>query len=366
MHEGGLGDDLSDLPAAGAAPEWMSEKAIAIGHYFVASGHVRGPGPPVLRRGQRERHQASSARRWRGSPARRFDWEPDPARAAEKILAHIETKRDALGINAQAGTQTLRHEGTAGAGMSKIIASSAIRGRTRIVRHGRGACWPRRVAAKGADHAPSASRTRPTALPVIYSLLGRARETLAGHAPAFSRSAARCCRRSPDQVLAALPGRHPRRRRGDAVRLRDHRGLQVPDRAAAGATGIWLGAANDVIMRERGIEFVDGSAPGFAAVVGAAPTQRRRGPHRPRAAGEEPLRLHGRPHQRRARSPSSWPEAGVQLGWETRLVPFGKEISAAIYALGFANRVALSFGGVQARRLRRATCSTTRTASSPS
>ena len=35
------------------------------------------------------------------------------------------------------------------------------------------------------------------------------------------------------------------------------------------------------------------------------------------------------------------------MGWETRLVPFGKEISAAIYALGFANRVALSFGGVK-------------------
>ena len=35
--------------------------------------------------------------------------------------------------------------------------------------------------------------------------------------------------------------------------------------------GIWLGAASDVIMRERGIEFVDGTAPGFAAITGAAP-----------------------------------------------------------------------------------------------
>ena len=34
---------------------------------------------------------------------------------------------------------------------------------------------------------------------------------------------------------------------------------------------IWLGAADDVIMRKRGVEFVDGSAPGFAAIVGAAP-----------------------------------------------------------------------------------------------
>ena len=38
VKAGGLGNDISDLPAAGCAPEWMSEKAIAIGQYFVASG----------------------------------------------------------------------------------------------------------------------------------------------------------------------------------------------------------------------------------------------------------------------------------------------------------------------------------------
>ncbi len=38
VAEGGLGDDLSDVPVVGVAPEWMSEKAIAIGCYFVASG----------------------------------------------------------------------------------------------------------------------------------------------------------------------------------------------------------------------------------------------------------------------------------------------------------------------------------------
>ena len=38
IFEGGLGDDMAGLPAVGVAPEWMSEKAIAIGCYFVASG----------------------------------------------------------------------------------------------------------------------------------------------------------------------------------------------------------------------------------------------------------------------------------------------------------------------------------------
>ena len=40
-------------------------------------------------------------------------------------------------------------------------------------------------------------------------------------------------------------------------------------------------------------------------------------------------------------------EAGVQIGWSTRLVPFGPEISAAVFALGFANRAAMAFGGVE-------------------
>ncbi|MHC4575505.1 MAG: acetyl-CoA decarbonylase/synthase complex subunit alpha/beta, partial [Planctomycetota bacterium] len=46
-------------------------------------------------------------------------------------------------------------------------------------------------------------------------------------------------------------------------------------------------------------------------------------------------------------------EGGVQLGWDTRLVPFGPEITAAIYSLGFASRAALAFGGVQAGDFRR-------------
>jgi len=40
-------------------------------------------------------------------------------------------------------------------------------------------------------------------------------------------------------------------------------------------------------------------------------------------------------------------EAGVQVGWGTRIVPFGPDISSAVFALGFANRAAMSFGGVQ-------------------
>ena len=40
-------------------------------------------------------------------------------------------------------------------------------------------------------------------------------------------------------------------------------------------------------------------------------------------------------------------DAGVQIGWNTRLVSFGPDISAAVFALGFASRAAMAFGGVK-------------------
>ncbi len=110
--------------------------------------------------------------------------------------------------------------------------------------------------------------------------------------------------------------------------------------------GIWLGAAGDVIMRERGIEFVDGTAPGFAAITGAAPDvdtavsiarelqQKNLYVFMGGGAGGETFA-------------AQLDSAGVQLGWDTRLVPFGSDVSSLIYALGFASRVALSFGGVK-------------------
>ena len=100
VHEGGLGDDLSDLPVAGAAPEWMSEKAVAIGHYFVASGLYVVLGHPLYVEGSHNVHDLL-CNEMENITGGRFEWEPDPVIAADKILAHIEKKRDALHINTQ-------------------------------------------------------------------------------------------------------------------------------------------------------------------------------------------------------------------------------------------------------------------------
>jgi len=98
VEEGGLGDDLSQLPAIGAAPEWMSEKAVAIGHYFVASGIDVVLGRPFHTSGSKAltEYLCEGLEREVGA---RFHYISDPAEAVEAVCAHIEAKRDALGIN---------------------------------------------------------------------------------------------------------------------------------------------------------------------------------------------------------------------------------------------------------------------------
>ncbi len=109
---------------------------------------------------------------------------------------------------------------------------------------------------------------------------------------------------------------------------------------------IWLGAADDTVFRKRGVEFVDGSAPGFAAIVGAAPD-----PETAKMIVEEyqkrSLYIFLAAEHNNTTVAQQLLQAGVQIGWNTRIVPFGPFISSAIFALGFANRAAMAFGGIQ-------------------
>jgi acetyl-CoA synthase len=110
---------------------------------------------------------------------------------------------------------------------------------------------------------------------------------------------------------------------------------------------VWLGAADDAIMRKRGVEFVDGSAPGFAAIVGAAPNSATA----KKIAEEYQLKsiyVFMAASQNGTTFAEQLIQEDVQIGWNTRLVPFGPDISAAVFALGFANRAGMSFGGIPA------------------
>jgi carbon-monoxide dehydrogenase catalytic subunit len=100
VAEGGLGDDISDLPVAGAAPEWMSEKAVSIGMYFVSSGvyTVIAEPLPVLGAPNLTRYLTDEIEKDVGG---KWAFERDPIKAAHMMIEHIEKKRDALGINVE-------------------------------------------------------------------------------------------------------------------------------------------------------------------------------------------------------------------------------------------------------------------------
>ncbi len=109
---------------------------------------------------------------------------------------------------------------------------------------------------------------------------------------------------------------------------------------------IWLGAADDIILRKRGVEFVDGTAPGFAAILGAAPSPEIAASIA-RELQEKNLYVFMAGQHNGVRFSEQLVEAGVQIGWGTRLVSFGPDASAACFALGFATRAAMSFGGLE-------------------
>jgi carbon-monoxide dehydrogenase catalytic subunit len=98
VKEGGLGDDLSDLPACGSAPEWMSEKAISIGQYFVSSGvyTIFGVTFPTLGAEGTTKELFEHMEEQYGG---KWDFEADPIKHAQKMIEHIDKKRKALGID---------------------------------------------------------------------------------------------------------------------------------------------------------------------------------------------------------------------------------------------------------------------------
>jgi carbon-monoxide dehydrogenase catalytic subunit len=98
VKDGGLGDDISDLPAAGAAPEWMSEKAIAIGQYFVASGvyTVFGTTFPITGSDEMCKLMFEGLEETLGG---KWAFEPDVDKATKLMIDHINKKRKALGLD---------------------------------------------------------------------------------------------------------------------------------------------------------------------------------------------------------------------------------------------------------------------------
>jgi acetyl-CoA synthase len=118
-----------------------------------------------------------------------------------------------------------------------------------------------------------------------------------------------------------------------------------------GLVGHLNGPIDDIQLRSWGIQLVDGRMPGFAAIVGAA------------KSNEVAVKIVRELQKRNILTFLSGNvngrsiihqlvEEGVELGYDTYTVPFGTDTLSAIYALGFASRSALTFGGIDAGRTR--------------
>jgi acetyl-CoA synthase len=235
--------------------------------------------------------------------------------------------------------------------MSKIIASAAIRGAYKIVDQA-DKKWQQAMDKWGANE-PVGFPNTAYYLPVIYGILGIPVEKLGDMEPVLKR----CKSLLPPPVRehCPLPYLAPALDAGMATFFAEEiieaiRYLEQPDfytkQEDISDNNIWLGAADDVILRRRGIEFVDGTAPGFAAIAGAAPS-----PEVAKGIAQElqekNLYIFMCAEYDGKRFSEQLLEAGVQIGWPTRLVSFGPDITAAVFAMGFATRVAMSFGGVE-------------------
>ncbi|MGB2983294.1 MAG: acetyl-CoA decarbonylase/synthase complex subunit alpha/beta, partial [Candidatus Bipolaricaulia bacterium] len=108
----------------------------------------------------------------------------------------------------------------------------------------------------------------------------------------------------------------------------------------------WLGFTGDAVLRLQGIKLVDGRMPGFAACVGALPTNEE-AVELARSLQERSILVFMASNTAGRSMAEQLAEEGVEMGWDTFLVPYGKDTSAAVLALNFAARAAMTFGGVK-------------------
>jgi acetyl-CoA synthase len=236
--------------------------------------------------------------------------------------------------------------------MSKIIASAAIRGAQKIYQKAEEK-YKEVLEKYGPEHEVGFPNTA-YYLPIIYAITGIGVSRIGD-----MRQILDICKRlipPPVKEKTPLPYLAPALDAGmatffaeeiiEAIRYLEEPDFYLSDSEETTDSNIWLGAANDIVFRKRGVEFVDGTAPGFAAIVGAAPD--------PKTAAKIALELQEKnlyvfmcaEHEGKKFS-EQLVESGTQIGWPTRLVSFGPDISAAVFAIGFACRVAMAFGGIK-------------------
>ncbi len=250
--------------------------------------------------------------------------------------------------------------------MSRYIATRAIRGSNALVAEA-DALLKQAIAEKGAD-TPVAFPNTAYFLPVTYGMLEHKIETL-GDMRVSLEHAKKLLHPLPDEslwvpylgetldsgqatLLAAeviegvrfVYGEQPELYPG----LELTGGTEYPHIApgAGGDDGHLNGPIDDIQLRSWGIQLVDGRMPGFAAIVGAARTNEAAvSIVRELQKRNILIFLCGNTNGRSVIDQLQ--EEGVEMGYDTYIVPFGKDTISAIYPMGFATRSALTFGGLK-------------------
>src|SRR5574340_194954 len=227
--------------------------------------------------------------------------------------------------------------------MSKIIAAAAIRGAHACV-HRAEAMLAAAIEQHGRDAAVGFPGTA-YALPTILALVGKRVEKLGELEEALQTARAWLPAEPSAQLWLPYLGAALDAGAATLVAQEAIEALK-PLHSVPLVHDFWLGPTPDSILREQGIKLVDGRMPGFAACVGALPdceTAERLA----RDLQERNILVFMGSNCAGETMAAQLNRRGVEMNWETFLVPYGPDTSSIVHALGFACRAAFTFGGLK-------------------
>ena len=234
--------------------------------------------------------------------------------------------------------------------MSKIIASAAIRGAHKIV--SRAENLLRETVEKNSESMEVKFPGTAYFLPVVYALTGEKVEKLSDMYEPVSQARSLLPKVPTEQLW--LPYLGDALDAGIAAIIAEEiiEALKIVNGKEL-INGIWLGPTTDAVLREQGIKLVDGRMPGFAACVGA-PNTKEEAVKLARDLQERNILVFMSSHTDGISMAEQLAEEGIEMNWDTFLVPYGKDTSATVHALGFAARSAMTFGGIVPKDLKEA------------
>ncbi len=230
--------------------------------------------------------------------------------------------------------------------MSKLIASAAIRGANKLVAQAE-EMLEKAIAEKGKDFAFEFPDTA-FYLPMIYAMTGFAVKTLGDMKVALG-FAKELQHTEPEEHLwkpylgeALDSGMATLFAEEIILAIRYIYGLEPCKDPGTGY--VYNGFISDTIQRNLGIQLVDGTMPGFAAIIGAAPTDDI-AVNIVRELQEKNILTFLSGQSNGDSVTRQLLRKGVELGWDTRIVPLGPDTEHTLYALDWAIRASLIFGG---------------------